>query len=140
MIVKKIALFLGAISVATAGFCGVGQLSGDTTCYIYKQDKLQKKLACQYEGAEGASSSYAFKQIDYTLPGFGKMATSNSADYDDNGNHTGWTTTVNDEPAVIRYRAPSSKKVVSQAYAESGKEVLECYLSKKSQWEICSES
>ena len=83
--------------------------------------------------------SYAFRQVDYNLPGFGNMATSNSADYDDNGNHTGWTTIVNDEPAVIRYRAPSSKKVVSQTYAESGKEVLQCYLSTTSQWEICAE-
>ena len=121
---RKIALFIGAMSVATAGFCGVGQFSGDT---------------CQYDGAEGAAMSYAFRQVDYNLPGFGKMATSNSADYDDNGNHTGWTTTVNDEPAIIRYRAPSSKKVVSQTYAESGKEVLECYLSTTSQWEICAE-
>ncbi|MGO2885362.1 MAG: hypothetical protein ACTICE_08590 [Psychrobacter celer] len=136
---RKIALFIGAMSVATVGFCGVGQFSGDTTCYVYKQDKLQKKLTCQYDGAEGAAMSYAFRQVDYNLPGFGKMATSNSADYDDNGNHTGWTTTVNDEPAVIRYRAPSSKKVVSQTYAESGKEVLQCYLSTTSQWEICAE-
>ncbi|HCH27440.1 hypothetical protein ACTXMV_01335 [Psychrobacter celer] len=136
---RKIALFIGAMSVATVGFCGVGQFSGDTTCYVYKQDKLQKKLTCQYDGAEGAAMSYAFRQVDYNLPGFGKMATSNSADYDDNSNHTGWTTTVNDEPAVIRYRAPSSKKVVSQTYAESGKKVLQCYLSTTSQWEICSE-
>jgi len=139
MVTQKIALLVATVLVATAGFCGVGQFSDKTTCYIYKQGKLQKKLACQYEGAEGAASSYAFKQVDYTLPGFGKMATSNSADYDDNNNLTGWTTTVNDEPAIIRYRLPSNQKIVSQAYAESGKEVLECYLSKKSQWEICSE-
>lgn len=139
MVTQKIALFIGIMSVATAGFCAVGQFSGETTCYVYKQDKLQKNLTCQYDGAEGAAMSYAFKQVDYNLPGFGKMATSNSADYDDNNNLTGWTTTVNDEPAIIRYRLPSNQKIVSQAYAESGKEVLECYLSKKSQWEICSE-
>lgn len=40
---KRIALFIGMISVATAGFCGVGQFSDETTCYVYKQDKLQKK-------------------------------------------------------------------------------------------------
>lgn len=43
---RKIALFIGAMSVATVGFCGVGQFSGETTCYVYKQDKLQKKLTC----------------------------------------------------------------------------------------------
>lgn len=67
------------------------------------------------------------------------MATSNSADYDDNGNHTGWTTTVNDEPAIIRYRLPSNQRIVSDAYAQSGKAVMQCYLSTKSQWEICAE-
>ena len=136
---RKIALFLGAMSVATVGFCGVGQFSDETTCYVYKQDKLHKKLNCQYEGAEGAAMSYSFRQVSYNLPGLGKMATSTSANYNDRNEVTGWTTTVNDEPAIIRYRAPSSKKVVSQTYAESGKEVLECYLSTTSQWEICAE-
>ncbi len=136
---RKIALFLGAMSVATVGFCGVGQFSDETTCYVYKQDKLHKKLNCQYEGAEGAAMSYSFRQVSYNLPGLGKMATSTSANYNDRNEVTGWTTTVNDEPAIIRYREPSSKKVVSQTYAESGKEVLECYLSTTSQWEICSE-
>ncbi|KRU22815.1 hypothetical protein AS194_06965 [Psychrobacter piscatorii] len=127
------------MSVATAGFCGVGQYSDATICYIYKQDTLQKKLTCRYDVVEGAAMSYSFRQVSYTLPGFGKMATSNQANYNDRNEVTGWTTTVNDEPAIIRYRAPSSKKVVSQTYAESGKEVLQCYLSTTSQWEICSE-
>ena len=121
---KRIALCISAMSVATAGFCGVGQFSDETTCYVYKQDKLHKKLNCQYEGAEGAAMSYSFRQVSYNLPGLGKMATSNQANYNDRNEITGWTTTVNDEPAIIRYRAPSSKKVVSQTYAESGKEVL----------------
>ncbi|WP_152978604.1 hypothetical protein [Psychrobacter piscatorii] len=136
---KRIALCISAMSVATAGFCGVGQYSDATICYIYKQDTLQKKLTCRYDVVEGAAMSYSFRQVSYTLPGFGKMATSNQANYNDRNEVTGWTTTVNDEPAIIRYRAPSSKKVVSQTYAESGKEVLQCYLSTTSQWEICSE-
>ncbi len=80
---KRIALCISAMSVATAGFCGVGQFSDETTCYVYKQDKLYKKLNCQYEGAEGAAMSYSFRQVAYTLPSFGKMATSTSADYND---------------------------------------------------------
>ncbi|MGA6102287.1 hypothetical protein ACPESL_08910 [Psychrobacter pocilloporae] len=135
---KRIALCISAMSVATAGFCGVGQYSDATICYIYKQDTLQKKLTCRYDVVEGAAMSYSFRQVSYTLPGFGKMATSNQANYNDRNEVTGWTTTVNDEPAIIRYRAPSSKKVVSQTYAESGKEVLQCYLSTTSQWEICA--
>lgn len=139
MTLKRLSLFVLSMSVATAGFCGVGQFSDKTTCYIYKQDKLQKKLSCQYEGAEGASSSYGFREATYQLPGFGTMSTSNSVDgFDANGSATGMTTTLNGEPAIIRYRLPTTKKIVSQSYAESGKEVLECYLSKKSKWEICS--
>ena len=136
---KRIALFIGSMSLATVGFCGVGQFSDDTTCYIYKQDKLQKKLSCQYDGAEGASMSYAFKQVSYTLPGFGTMDTSTSADYNDSGDVTGWTTTVNDEPATIRYRLPSNQRIVSDTYAQSGKATLECYVGKTSKWEICAE-
>lgn len=136
---KRIILLLGSMSVATVGFCGVGQFSDETTCYIYKQDKLQKKLSCQYDGAEGASMSYAFRQASYTLPGFGKMNTSTSADYNDSGDVTGWTTTVNDEPAIIRYRLPTNQRIVSDAYAQSGKAVMQCYLITKSQWEICAE-
>ena len=136
---KRIALFIGSMSVATAGFCGVGQYSDSTVCYIYKQDKLQKKLNCQYDVVEGASMSYSFRQASYTLPGFGKMATSNSANYNDSGDVIGWTTTVNDEPAIIRYRLPTNQSIVSEAYAQSGKEILTCYVSKKSKWEICAE-
>ena len=138
MIMKRIALFIGMMSFATAGFCGVGQFSDETTCYVYKQDKLQKKLNCQYEGAEGAAMSYSFRQVSYNLPGFGKMATSTSANYNDRNEVTGWTTTVNDEPAIIRYRLPTNQRIVSDDYAQSGKAVMQCYLSTKSQWEICA--
>ena len=136
---KKMMLLIGSLSFATAGFCGVGQFEDTTTCYIYKQDKLQKKLNCQYEGAEGAAMTYSFRQATYTLPGFGTMATSTSANYNDRNEVTGWTTTVNDEPAIIRYRLPSNQRIVSDAYAQSGKTVMQCYLSTKSQWEICAE-
>lgn len=136
---KKIAAFIGAIAVTTAGFCGVDTSSGTTTCHVYKANKLLKSVKCNYEGAEGASSSYSFREATYKIPGFGTMSTSTSADgFNANGRATGWTTTVNDEPAVIRYRLPKNKQLVSEAYAQSGKEVLECYLSKKSGWEICS--
>ena len=136
---KRLAIFLGAMAITTAGFCGTAPLSGNTTCYIYKDNKLLKTLKCSYEGAEGAASSYAFKEITYKLPGFGVMATSTSADgFNSKGMATGWTTTVNDEPAVIRYRLPTNQKLVSEQYAQSGKATLECYLSKKSGWEICS--
>lgn len=111
---KRIALCISAMSVATAGFCGVGQFSDETTCYVYKQDKLHKKLNCQYEGAEGAAMSYSFRQVSYNLPGLGKMATSNQANYNDRNEITGWTTTVNDEPAIIRYRLPSNQRIVSE--------------------------
>jgi len=136
---KKIAAFLGAMAVTTAGFCGVGSSSGTTTCHVYKANKLLKTVKCAYESASGASSSYAFSEATYKIPGFGTMSTSTSVDgFTSDGRPTGSTTTVNDEPAVLRYRLPKNKQVVSQAYADSGKEVLECYLSKKSGWEICS--
>lgn len=32
--IKKIALALIGLSVATAGYCGVGESTGNTTCYI----------------------------------------------------------------------------------------------------------
>lgn len=139
LIMKKLAFTIGCMSLATAGFCAVGEFSGATTCYIYKQDKLQKQLKCSYEGAEGAASSYGFRQISYTLPGFGTMDTSSSVDgFDSNGQATGATITLNDEPAVIRYRLSTNKSIVSNKHAQSGKETLECYLSTKSKWEICT--
>ena len=104
---KRVIFLIGGITVATAGFCGVGQYSDATICYVYKQDTLQKKLTCRYDVVEGAAMSYSFRQVSYTLPGFGKMATSNQANYNDRNKVTGWTTTVNDEPAIIRYRLPS---------------------------------
>ena len=136
---KKIAFLIGSMTVATAGFCGVGQYSDATICYVYKQDTLQKKLTCRYDVVEGAAMSYSFRQVSYNLPEFGKMATSNQANYNDRNEITGWTTTVNDEPAIIRYRLPSNQRIVSDAYAQSGKAVMQCYLSTKSQWEICAE-
>ena len=139
IVMKKLALFIGCMSLATAGFCGVGEFSDSTTCYIYKQDKLQKQLKCSYEGVEGAASSYGFRQVSYTLPGFGTMNTSTSVDgFDSKGQATGVTTTLNDEPAVIRYRLPKNKSIVSDKYAQSDKVTLECYLSTKSKWEICT--
>lgn len=136
---KRVIFLIGSMTVATAGFCGVGQYSDATICYVYKQDTLQKKLTCRYDVVEGAAMSYSFRQVSYTLPGFGKMATSNQANYNDRNEITGWTTTVNDEPAIIRYRLPTNQHIVSDAYAQSGKTTMECYLSTKSQWEICAE-
>ena len=135
---KKIAFLIGSMTVATAGFCGVGQYSDATICYVYKQDTLQKKLTCRYDVVEGAAMSYSFRQVSYNLPGFGKMATSNQANYNDRNEVTGWTTTVNDEPAIIRYRLPTNQRIVSDVYAQSGKAVMQCYLSTKSHWEICA--
>ena len=136
---KKMMLLIGSLSFATAGFCGVGHYSDATICHIYKQDKLQKTLNCEYDVTEGAAMTYSFRQATYTLPGFGTMATSTSAHFNDRNEVTGWTTTVNDEPAIIRYRLPSNQRIVSDAYAQSGKTVMQCYLSTKSQWEICAE-
>ena len=75
---KKIAAFIGAMAITTAGFCGVGSSSGTTTCHVYKANKLLKTVKCAYEGAEGSSSSYAFSEATYKIPGFGTMSTSNS--------------------------------------------------------------
>ena len=136
---KRLAILISTMAITTAGFCGGMSHSGNTTCYIYKDNKLLKAVKCSYEGASGASASYSFSETTYKIPGFGVMATSTSADgFNSKGMPTGWTTTVNDEPAVIRYRLPTSKKLVSEQYARSGKATLECYLSKKSGWEICS--
>ena len=37
---KKMILLMGSMTIATAGFCGVGHYSDATICHIYKQDKL----------------------------------------------------------------------------------------------------
>lgn len=135
---KKIALIVSGLLISTVGFAGVGQDTGKTTCHIYHKNKLLKSLTCSYDRAEGAGGTYAFRTGDYKIPGFGVMNTSFSVDgYDSNGRGTGTTVTLNDEPAIRRYRLPSNKKIVSNTYAETH-DALECYLSKKSQWEICT--
>lgn len=133
---KRIALLIGALSVATTGFAA-DEFSGNTTCYLYKQDKLQKQMKCNYKGVEGDTPNYAFKKISYTLPGYKTMRTaSNIGAFNPNG-QAKTTITLNDEPAIIRYRSPTNLSIVSAQYADSGKETLECYLSTKSKLEIC---
>lgn len=137
---KKVVLMISGLIMATSSFAGVAQYSGETTCHIYHKDKLLKTLKCPYEGAQGASMSYAFDQATYQVPGFGVMSTSRAnKGYDADGNSTGVDITLNDEPAVIRYRWPSNKKIVSKSHPSAGTDkTLECYLSKKSHWEICT--
>ena len=137
---KNIALMISGVVIATSSFAGVAQYTGDTTCHIFHKNKLLKTLKCSYEGAEGASMSYAFDHNTYQVPGFGVMRTArDNKGYDANGNSTGVDITLNDEPAVVRYRWPSNKKIVSTSHPSAGTDkTLECFLSTKSQWEICT--
>lgn len=137
---KNIALMISGVVIATSSFAGVGEYSGETTCHVFHKNKLLKTLKCSYEGTAGASSTYGFDYHTYQLPGFGVMRTSReNKGYDANGNSTGMDITLNDEPAVVRYRWPSNKKIVSNSHPSAGTDkTLECFLSKKSQWEICT--
>ena len=80
---KKIALAIIGLSVVTAGYCGVGEETGNTTCYIYKDNKLAQTVKCKYNYTEGASSSYNFRYVTYTAKAFGKIET--ASDYDEAG-------------------------------------------------------
>ncbi|MDO5769995.1 MAG: hypothetical protein Q4P13_10855 [Psychrobacter sp.] len=137
---RKILLLVSSLLISSASFSMGFQTSGNTTCHVYHQGKLLKTLNCASDTYAGSSGrTYGFEQTTYTLPGFGVMTT-----YYDIGLSEAkdpWRDakfTLNDEPAVFRYRDYKSKKVVSESYAKKHK-VLRCYLSKKSQWEICSE-
>lgn len=130
--IKKIALALIGLSVATAGYCGVGESTGNTTCYIYKDNKLTQTVKCKYNSTEGSSSSYSFRHITYTAKAFGKIET--ASDYDEAGD----VITLNSKPAIEQYRHPKTKKIVSDEYAQSGKETLGCYKNIKTKFEFCS--
>ena len=74
---KKIALALIGLSVVTAGYCGVGEETGNTTCYLYKDNKLTQTVKCKYDHTEGSSSSYmtpAVKSVHLNLGDFNYAA------------------------------------------------------------------
>lgn len=129
---KKIALAIICLSVVTAGYCGVGEETGNTTCYLYKDNKLTQTVKCKYDHTEGSSSSYNFRYVTYTAKAFGKIET--ASDYDEAGD----VITLNSKPAIEQYRHPKTKKIVSDEYAQSGKDTLSCYKNIKTKFEICS--
>lgn len=129
---KKIALALIGLSVVTAGYCGVGEETGNTTCYLYKDNKLTQTVKCKYDHTEGSSSSYNFRYVTYTAKAFGEIET--ASNYDKGVN----VITLNDKPAIEQYRNPKTKKIVSDEYVQSGKEILLCYQNIKTKFEICT--
>ena len=141
---RKILLLVSGLLISSASFSMGFQISGNTTCHVYHQGKLLKTLNCNYDGGAGSSVhtdgfEHGYELVTYILPSFGIMKTYYDVSLSDAKDP--WRDakyTLNNEPAVFRYRDYKSKKVVSEAYAKKHK-VLRCYLSKKSQWEICSE-
>lgn len=63
MSVKMPILSQIALSVPTAGYCSVDEETGNTACYIYKDNKLIQTMKCKYDYTEGASSSYNFTYL-----------------------------------------------------------------------------
>ena len=46
--------------------------------------------------------------------------------------------TLNIKPAIEQYRHPKTKNIISDEYAQSGKDTLSCYKNIKTKFEICS--
>lgn len=128
MWMKKIILAIAGLIITTSAYSGVGQESGNTTCYIYKNNKLAQTVQCKYDYVEGASSSYSFIHVSYTAKAFSKIETSS-----DSGDIT-----LNEKAAIFQSRHPKTKKIVSNDYAASGKETLNCYKNPKKKFEICT--
>lgn len=132
MSVKTPILSQIALSVETAGYCGVAEKTGNTTYYIYKDSKFTQTVKCKYYYTEGASSSYNFRYLTYTAKAFSKIEI--ASDYDEAGD----VITLNIKPAIEQYRHPKTKNIISDEYAQSGKDTLICYKNIKTKFEICS--
>lgn len=112
MSVKMPILSQIAMSVATAGYCGVAEETDNTACYIYKDNKLTQTVKYKYDHTEDASSSYSFRYLTYTAKAFSKIEI--ASDYDEASD----VITLNSKPEIEQYRHPKTKKVVSDEYAQ----------------------
>lgn len=66
----KFALALFAlISFSSPAFAIMNQSEKSSTCYFFKNNKLQKKVACHIAISEGYSGEYALSSTKYTIKG-----------------------------------------------------------------------
>lgn len=123
----KIAALLTIIPLSlmsVSAVASMGQDSGYTSCVVI--DSISKKKAvnidCTYEGAVGASMSYAIENLDYKLSTGKKYSTVDDStfDFDANGNVKDLESTVmlNQKPAKI-------KNLIRDSYIEISDSDLE---------------
>ena len=99
------------MSVATAGYCIVAEETGNTTCHIYKDNKLTQTVKCKYDHTEGTSSSYNFRYVTYTAKAFGKIEIA-SDDADADADADADVITLNSKPEIEQYRHPKPRRLL----------------------------
>lgn len=128
---SKSALAFIALLLTIPAFASMDSVSGNTTCYIFKKDKLQKKTTCQFTISEGWSGYDGVFGAEYVIQGYGNIKYSQS--YNHNNNKT--KTSLNGKPATSHDRDLNSLKKLKKSQKD-GVKYLECY--KNSTLEICS--
>lgn len=98
-----------------SSFAGYGESSGNTICYIFKNEKLIKKLPCQYNMTVSGRSDAGGTSHSFKIKGFGNIDTNRSFETKMDGNANPlkdakgndivtFTTNINDKPAQVVYR------------------------------------
>lgn len=141
---------LGA--VCHSAIAGYGTEKGKTTCYIFKSDKLIKKLPCSYELSVSGTAYVGGTGHEFEIKGFGNISTSHAfvVKMDDNynvikdkrGNQiVTFNTDINEKPAVVVYRNSKDfkdlKLKTTYTPVNPRPNMLSCIQSKDKSLELC---
>lgn len=125
---------------------GVGRELGDTTCYVFKQNKLNTKSPCKQYNVMGANAvypSYSFENYSVKIPKVGVIDVVNSTPCE-RENKCQTTYTVNGKPAVGQFRLLNQQyKVISAKQGQNldySSNLLKCDRTTDNKLEICTPS
>lgn len=129
-------------------------IKDNTTCYVFKQDKLFKKSSCRFTADIGGSTTYGISDYDFNIKGFGNISTysHSNAVTDKQGepiiNADGSVKStisimIDSKPAIATYRNATTFKPMTQTQVQAGyaktknKGTLSCIAAKDKSLEIC---
>lgn len=137
----KVALLCGGLLLASSAYSAVANYENQkATCYIFKNDKLTKKVSCSYNGYTAITmneqTSSSGSERDFTIPNYGKLTLEEGFEVlNDGGEVVDKYSKLNNKTATEKYRN-KSLKIVSKSYAQQNyTNVLSCY--QQSNFEFC---
>lgn len=137
----KAYLSISLLSLTSFAFADNMPVKGKTTCYLAKNDKLQKKASCTYKGNTNYFMSGALHQGTFTVKGVKKpIEVSLNSEFE--GDYREYLLNGNESIRLLRskssFKKLNDKEIEQLLETDNGsKQLISCVKDEKSKQEFC---